>query len=100
MSFGLDRDAMPIRRFVAGIKIVGAAGSATPLVPSGIKVDSVSIKAHPSNSVVVYIGPSGSEVYPLSPGTSIDIDMVDLQKISVSGSSTANQELRWVGGRF
>lgn len=100
MSIGAFRGEQPIRKWVAGIKVVGPSGAASCLVPSGIFVDSVSIKAHPQNTDIVYIGPSGGEVYPLMANHSIDCDMLDLQQISVSGTLAVNQRLSYIGGRI
>jgi hypothetical protein len=100
MSFsGGSRSSIPLKRFVSGFKDVPPAGTATPLVSIDTYVDAVTVKADPSNSVSISIGPSGSEMFPLAAGDSVDFEMINLNLISISGTSTSNQKVFYIGGR-
>lgn len=96
---GEPRTSIPLRYLISGFVLAPSGTGTTPLASSSTPVDVVSIKASPSNSVVINIGPSGSEMYPMSAGDSIDFEIVDLNMISISGTSVGNQRIIYIGGR-
>jgi hypothetical protein len=63
-------------------------------------VESVLLRADPSNADTIYIGSSGSVTtgngYPLAPGETLSLEIDDIQKVyAISG--TAAQTLAYIG---
>lgn len=99
MLYGAQRTSIPVKFFVAGYVIAPSGTGTVPLSATSVPVDVLSLKGDPTNTATIYIGPSGSEMYPLSAGDAIDFEVLNLNIISISGTSVGNQRICYIGGR-